>query len=125
MNIRPIQKTPKDVNIFYNANSKLDTTQEMDDAEDIKMEPTLPTKENLQGVSWLKRNIYYLKGILITIILIMMIYVAIKCASIIVKNDLLNSFIIKQLENRQARQEGTGTSNSTSNTSVLDQFTDS
>ena len=32
-----------------------------------------------------------------------MIYIAIKCASIIVKNDLLNSFIIRQLKKKEER----------------------
>lgn len=34
-----------------------------------------------------------------------MIYVAIKFASIIVKNDILNSFIIRQLKRRETRQQ--------------------
>jgi hypothetical protein len=34
----------------------------------------------------------------------MMIYVAIRFASIIVKNDLLNSFIIRQLKKKESRQ---------------------
>jgi carbonic anhydrase len=104
LNIRPIQKTPKGTNIFYNANSKLDTTQDLSGAETIDAESTLPTTANLSSVSWLKQNIYYIKGIIITIVLILMIYVAIKFASIIVKNDLLNSFIIRQLKKREERK---------------------
>jgi carbonic anhydrase len=104
LNIRPIQRTPKGTNIFYNANSKLDTTQDLSGAETLDIQPTLPIKTNLSSISWLKQNIYYIKGIIITIILILMIYVAIKFASIIVKNDLLNGFIIRQLKKREERK---------------------
>lgn len=104
LNIRPIQRTPKGTNIFYNANSKLDTNQDLSGAETLDTQPTLPVKANLSSVSWLKQNIYYIKGIIITIILILMLYVAIKFASIIVKNDLLNSFIIRQLKKREERK---------------------
>ena len=104
LNIRPIQKKPSAINIFYNANSQLDDAQDFDNADTLDTQPTLPPTINLSSVSWMKRNIYYIKGIIITIILILMIYVAIKFASIIVKNDLLNSFIIKQLQKKEARQ---------------------
>ena len=103
-NIRPIQKTPSSVSIFYNANSQLDTTKDFENAETLEKQPTLPTIVNVTSETWLKRNIYYFKGIIITIILILMIYISIKFASIIVKNDLLNSFIIKQLQKKEQRQ---------------------
>ena len=103
LNIRPIQKTPRNTSIFYNANSQLDDSQNFDKAETLDTEPTLPEVKNLTSLSWLKRNIYYIKGVIITIILILMIYIAIKCASIIVKNDILNSFIIRQLKKKEDR----------------------
>ena len=103
-NVRPIQRTPKGTVIFYNANSKFDSSQDMSEAESITAQPTLPTTPSVTGVSWLKQNIYYIKGIVITLILVLMIYVAIKFASIIVKNDILNSFIIRQLKKRETRQ---------------------
>jgi carbonic anhydrase len=103
-NVRPIQRTPKGTVIFYNANSKFDQSQDMSGAESIDTQPTLPTSVNVTGVTWLKRNIYYIKGIIITIILVLMIYVAIKFAGIIVKNDLLNAFIIRQLKKKQTRE---------------------
>jgi len=104
-NVRPIQRKPKDTVIFYNANSKFDSSQDMSEAESIAAQPTLPTTPSVTGVSWLKQNIYYIKGIVITLILVLMIYVAIKFASIIVKNDILNSFIIRQLKKRETRQQ--------------------
>jgi hypothetical protein len=104
-NVRPIQRKPRGTVIFYNANSKFDSSQDMSEAETITEQPTLPTTPSVAGVSWLKQNIYYIKGIVITIILVLMIYVAIKFASIIVKNDILNSFIIKQLKRRETRQQ--------------------
>jgi carbonic anhydrase len=104
-NVRPIQRKPKGTVIFYNANSKFDSSQDMSEAESITAQPTLPTTPSVTGVSWLKQNIYYIKGIVITLILVLMIYVAIKFASIIVKNDILNSFIIRQLKRRETRQQ--------------------
>jgi carbonic anhydrase len=103
-NVRSIQRTPKGTVIFYNANSKFDSNQDMSGAESIEATPTLPTTPNVTGVSWLKQNIYYIKGIVITIILVLMIYVAVKFAGIIIKNDLLNSFIVRQLKRRENRQ---------------------
>jgi carbonic anhydrase len=104
-NVRPIQRKPPGTVIFYNPNSKFDISQDMTGAETIEeTQPTLPTTPSLTGVSWLKQNIYYIKGIIITIILILMIYVAIKFASIIVKNDMLNAFIIRQLKKKQIRE---------------------
>ena len=106
-NIRPIQRTPPGIRIFYNANSKFDGVQDMTGAETIdNNEPTAtpPINSSISQGSWLKRNIYYIKGIIITAILLLMIYVAIRFASIIVKNDMLNSFIVRQLKKREARQ---------------------
>ena len=103
-NVRPIQRTPKGTVIFYNANSQFDGSQDMTGAETLEATPTLPITPSLTGVSWLKQNIYYIKGIVITIILVLMIYVAIKFAGIIVKNDILNNFIIRQLKKRETRQ---------------------
>ena len=99
-NIRPVQRTPKEITMFYNANTYFDTSQDMSNS-DIIPEPTLPVVSALGSTSWLKRNIFYIKGIIITIVLILMIYVAIKCAKIIVTHDLLNSFIIRQLKKKQ------------------------
>jgi carbonic anhydrase len=104
-NVRPIQRTPKDVVIFYNPNSKFDSSQDMSEAESATTAlPTLPTTPSVSGLTWLKRYIYYIKGIVITIILVLMMYIAIKFASIIVKDDILNSFIIRQLKKRENRQ---------------------
>ena len=68
--------------------------------------PSSTSSNVLYGASdsWLKRNIYQIKGILITVILILMIYVAIKIAKVIVQNDLLNSFILRQLKKKQHSQ---------------------
>ena len=105
-NIRPIQKTPKEITIFYNSNSSFDNVQDMSDEtieKELNPEATVPPINSLGSTSWLKQNIYYIKAIVITIILILMIYVAIKTAKLIVSNDLLNSFIIKQLQKKQQR----------------------
>ena len=99
-NIRPIQKKPRGITIFYNANTYFDTIQDMSNS-DTSPQTTLPIVSALGSTSWLRRNIHYIKGIIITVVLILMIYVAIKVAKIIVTHDLLNSFIIRQLKKKQ------------------------
>jgi len=103
-NIRPIQKTPKNTVIFYNSNSQFDGTQDVSDSaiqSAIAPTATIAAINNLGGVSWLKQNIYAIKGIIITLVLILMVYVAIRFAKVIVENDLLNSFIIRQLKKKR------------------------
>ena len=103
-NIRPIQRTPKGTTIFYNSNTNFDGTQDVSDSTvELSTTPTVTSQpiNNLGSSSWLKQNIYAIKGIIITLVLILMIYVAIKFAKIIVQNDLLNSFIIRQLKKKK------------------------
>ena len=112
-NIRPIQRKRKGTTIFYNSNTFFDGIQDVTDAAiDAATTPTSTIKpiNALGSTSWLKQNIYFIKGVIITIVLIMMVYVAIKFAKVIVQNDLLNSFIIRQLKKKrhleaQASQE--------------------
>ena len=103
-NIRPIKATPDDVVIFYNSNTHFDGVQDISNSAIANaISPVSTISPVLVGASttWLKRNIYGIKGILITVILILMIYVAIKIAKVIVQNDLLNSFILRQLKKKQ------------------------
>ena len=105
-NIRPIQRKPKNISIFYNSNSQFDSSQDLSnsavEASSTSTSTTVPLA--LQQTSWLKQNIYFIKGVVIAIILILMIYVAIKFAKVIVENDLLNSFIVRQLKKKQHRE---------------------
>ena len=108
-NIRPIQRTPRTTTIYYNANSQFDGAQDVsDDAVAAALTPDITAQainSNLLGsTSWLKQNIYYIKGIIIGIILLLMVYIAIRFAQIIVSKDLLNSFIINQLKKKQKRE---------------------
>lgn len=106
-NIRPIQRKPKGITIFYNSNTFFDGTQDVTDAAiEGATTPTVTINSinALGSISWLKQNIYVIKGIIITIILIMMVYVAIKFATVIVQNDILNSFIIRQLKKQKHLQ---------------------
>ena len=106
-NIRPIQKTPSDAVIFYNSNTHFDGIQDISDSAIVNAISPISTSGTVlvgSSESWLKRNIYAIKGILITVILILMIYVAIKIAKVIVQNDLLNSFILRQLKKKQHSQ---------------------
>ena len=105
-NIRPTQRKPKNISIFYNSNSHFDSTQDFSKSalsESTSTATTIPSL-SLQQTSWLKQNIYFIKGVVIVIILILMIYVAIKFAKVIVENDLLNSFIVRQLKKKQHRE---------------------
>ena len=102
-NVRPIQQTPTNISIFYNSKSQFDGTQDLSNSAISLTTVTTTIPQVLQQTSWLKTNIYYIKGIVITIILILMIYVALKLAKVIVENDLLNSFIIRQLKKKQHR----------------------
>lgn len=105
-NIRPISKTPKGTVIFYNSNTSLSPS-------DNAIQPTSITVSSaaqgqlqaLQQQSWLRQNIYVIKGIVLGFILILMIYVAIKLAKYIVNNDILNNFIIRQI-NKKKMLEG-------------------
>ena len=103
-NIRPIQRTPKNAVIFYNSNTFFDGTQDVsDEAIDISTTPTSTIQSigSYGSTSWLKQNIYLIKGMIITIVLLLMVYVAIKFATVIVQNDILNSFIIRQLKKKR------------------------
>ena len=102
-NIRPTQRKPKNISIFYNSNSHFDRTQDLSKSAVSAASSTATTVPSLalQQTSWLKQNIYFIKGVVIALILILMIYVAIKFAKVIVENDLLNSFIVKQLKKKQ------------------------
>ena len=104
-NIRPIQRKPKNTYIFYNSNTYFDGTQDFSNsAISVSMSTATTIPLVLQQTSWLKQNIYFIKSIVIVIILILMIYVAIKFAKVIVENDLLNSFIVRQLKKKQNRE---------------------
>lgn len=106
-NIRPIQRTPKGITIFYNSNTLFDGTQDVSDSSiQDATTPTVTIKaiNALGSTSWLKQNIYFIKGVIITIVLIMMVFVAIKLAKVIVQNDILNSFIIRQLKKQKHLQ---------------------
>jgi len=106
-NIRPIQKKPTDIVIFYNSNTHFDGVQDISDSAIEAAVSPLATVNNVltnSSETWLKRNIYAIKGILIAVILVLMIYVAIKFAKVIVQNDLLNSFILRQLKKKQHSQ---------------------
>jgi carbonic anhydrase len=103
-NIRPIQSTPKDCVIFYNSDTQLDSSADMSNSaidKALELNSESSNLRSLQGQSWLKKNIYIIKGILITVILLLMIYCAICFARYFILNDVLNSFIIKQVQKKK------------------------
>lgn len=113
-NIRPIQKTPSTTVIFYNSNNKFDDTTDLSQnavqSSQTDISSQLSQLQSLQKNSWLKQNIYAIKGIILCIILILMIYVAIKIAQYVVMNDILNNFVIRQVQKKQKRQADTAQS---------------
>ena len=104
-NIRPIQATPTGTVIFYNSNTILDPSTNAVAPTTVTVSSSAGAEfEALKHQSWLRKNIYVIKGLVLGFILILMIYVAIKLAKYIVMNDILNNFIIRQIKKKQTRE---------------------
>lgn len=104
-NIRPIQATPSGTVIFYNSNTELSEATMPDTSSlAVKESQAVSQLQALQHQSWLRKNIYVIKGVILGVILILMIYVAIKIAKYVVMNDVLNNFIIRQIQKKKGRE---------------------
>jgi len=104
-NIRPPQPAPPGVIIFYNSNSTLDpSSNAIAPTSETVSSSAAAQLQALQQQSWLNKNIYAIKGLILGFILILMIYVAIKIAKYIVMNDILNNFIVKQIHKKKTRE---------------------
>ena len=102
-NIRPIQPTPKDCIIFYNSDTEFDNADISDNLieQSLLINAESTNIRSLQSQSWLKRNIYTIKGILIAVILLLMIYCAVCFARYFILNDVLNTFIVRQVQKKK------------------------
>ena len=106
-NVRDVVNKPETMTIFYNSN--IDTQTEVKQKEVQELEkPSLSEemkKLNLEREKgFIHRNKLYIKGTVLTIIIILMLYVAVKFAGYVVKQDVLNKFIISQVIKRNKRQ---------------------
>lgn len=102
-NIRGVQKKPSTVTVFYNT----DTELAQDDLNVNNIRPQtaeiITELDNARKSTFIQRNYLYIKGFLIGIIILLMVYLAIKLAKYIVANDLLNIFIVEQVIKRNKR----------------------
>jgi carbonic anhydrase len=108
-NIRPVQKKPANIVIFYNSNNEFDSNTDVSqEAVEKTIEDSqtseLAKLQGLQKQSWLKKNIYVIKGIILGVILLLMVFVSIKIAQYIVQNDILNDFILKQIQKKKKKE---------------------
>jgi carbonic anhydrase len=111
-NVRDILETPKDTVVFYNSYHSFES--EISDKEQEKLgigKDERVEKKEIQAMNmysesnrgFLIENKLYIKGVLLTVILIFMIYLSVKIAKYIVVNDIINSLIVKQIVKKEAR----------------------
>ena len=102
INTRGVQKKPPTVTVFYNTDTEFTTDDEVNKVRPQTAE-IITELDNARKNTFVQRNYLYIKGFLIGIIVLLMIYVAIKLAKYIVANDLLNIFIVEQVIKRNKR----------------------
>ena len=108
-NIRPLQPLPPSAVVFYNNTADFDSydIQETDVSEqpDLKHNLNLLNSQAQARKEAINKKLYYIKGIIIFIVFILMIFLAIKAAKFIVSNDYLNQFMTAQLQKKQVRNQ--------------------
>ena len=106
-NVRDVSNKPETMTIFYNSNNDTQTEVKQKEVQELD-KPSLSEemkKLNLEREKgFIHRNKLYIKGTVLTIIIILMLYVAVKFAGYVVKQDVLNKFIISQVIKRNKRQ---------------------
>ena len=119
-NIRPL-KALNSRAVAYNANPKLPVDRDLvdrSDADRAKLQEInaaaaetntdnerraeterlgVIAEEKRRVKDWYRENKLYIKGIVITLVLLMTVYAALKMVKYIVSNDLLNQFIVAQV----------------------------
>lgn len=103
INNRPIQKIPPTVTVFYNTDTTLNTSPANFTASNNSTNVDIQALQSKRDLGFLQRNYLYIKGFLITIIIVMMIVVALKIAKYVVEHDLINRFVIEQVIKRNKR----------------------
>ena len=103
-NTRGIQKKPPTVTVFYN-NDTEELSQDDININNIRPQTAeiITELDNSRKNTFIQRNYLYIKGFLLGLIVLLMVYLAIKIAKYIVANDLLNIFIVEQVIKRNKR----------------------
>lgn len=111
-NVREVSNKPESMTVFYNSNNEEQGKISKDEEEKID-KPELSDvlsdemkKLNLEREKgFIIKNKLYIKGVILTIIIILVLYLAVKFAGYIVKKDILNNFIISQIMKRNKREK--------------------
>lgn len=110
-NVREVSNKPESMTVFYNSNleeqgkiskSEEDKIDKPELSDEISDELRKLNLEREKG--FIIKNKLYIKGTILTIIIILVLYLAVKFAGYIVKQDVLNNFIISQIVKRNKRE---------------------
>lgn len=107
-NVRTVVKKPDSMVVFYNSYHSFEDTI-LDKEEESKEERQ--EKKEIQAMNmyrdsnrgFLKENKLYIKGVILTVILILLIYLAVKVSKFLVVNDVINRIIVKQVMKKEKR----------------------
>ena len=111
-NVREVSNKPESMIVFYNSNNeeqgkiskaeeeKIDKPELSDGISDELMKLNLEREKG-----FIIKNKLYIKGVILTIIIILVLYLAVKFAGYIIKKDILNNFIISQIIKRNKRED--------------------
>lgn len=111
-NIREVSNKPESMTIFYNSNNDIQDPLKKEDIDKIdKPEVSSKISAELKKLNlerekgYIIRNKLYIKGVILTLIIILIIYLSVKFAGYIVKQDILNKFVISQIIKRNKREK--------------------
>jgi carbonic anhydrase len=111
-NVREVSNKPESMIVFYNSNIEeqgkiTESEKEKIDKPDLSVGISDELKKlNLEREKgFIIKNKLYIKGVILTIIIILVLYLAVKFAGYIVKQDVLNNFIISQIIKRNKREQ--------------------
>jgi carbonic anhydrase len=111
-NVKEVSNKPESMTVFYNSNNeeqgKITSKEEQrldkpDLSNNISAELNRLNLEREKG--YIIRIKLYIKGTILTIIIVLILYLAVKFAGYIVKQDVLNNFIISQIIKRNKREK--------------------
>ena len=94
------QKLQDEIDNNKDTPSQIDATMR-DEEEKLKIEEIQSSRVN----SWYFENKTFIKNIIITIILLLMVYISIKIVSYLIRSDALNNFMKSQLESKKINEK--------------------
>lgn len=114
INVRDVKKTPKNITVFYNSYYNFEdviSEREMKSGESDPIGINRDETKALQAMNLYRdtnrgffyENKLYIKGLLLTLILILVIYLAIKISKYLVSHDIINRIIVKQIKKKEQR----------------------